>query len=219
MNLDYWEEQIKATTAIAAHLAVPVEENGFTLAATPPSRAIAPGGVATFTIGVQPTGGFTATVNLVAASPSPSLTLDLFPAAVVPPGQATLTITDTHTEMLVPSLWYTVPITATASDITQTMSVGLLVEGARVYLPIVLRERLLNGAGSFGDRRREIRVNIENREDEFNPYCHTPGDTIAHMNLDYWEEQIKATIAIAAYLAIPVIEKVRVYLTVIMKAH
>mgnify|MGYP000868246380 FL=1 len=26
MNLDYWLEQVKATTAIAAHLAVPVEQ-------------------------------------------------------------------------------------------------------------------------------------------------------------------------------------------------
>jgi len=25
MNLDYWLEQVKATTAIAAHLAIPVE--------------------------------------------------------------------------------------------------------------------------------------------------------------------------------------------------
>lgn len=153
MNLAYWEEQIKATIASAAHLAVPVEY-GFTLATTPPSRAIAPGGVATFTIEVQPTGGFTATVNLVAASPSPSLTLDLFPAAVVPPGQATLTLTDTHTEMLVPGLWYTVPITATSGEITQITSVNFLVGGVRVYLPVVLQERLLNGAGSFANMRR-----------------------------------------------------------------
>jgi hypothetical protein len=142
MNLDYWEEQIKATLVTAAHLAVPVE---FTLAATPPGRAISPGGVATFTIEVQPTGGFTATVNLVADSPSPSLMLDLFPAAVVPPGQATLTLTDTHTTKLVPGLWYTVPITATARGITQTTSVRLLVGGVRFYLPIVLRERLVTG--------------------------------------------------------------------------
>jgi hypothetical protein len=141
MNLDYWEEQIKATLVTAAHLAVPVDY-AFTLDATPPSRVIAPGGVATFTIEVQPSGSFTATVNLVAASPSPSLTLDLFPAAIVPPGHATLTITDTHTETLLSSLWYTVPITATAGDITQTTSVGLLVAEAQIYLPIVLRERL-----------------------------------------------------------------------------
>jgi hypothetical protein len=33
---------------------------------------------------------------------------------------------------------------------------------------------------------------------------HTPMDTISHMNVDYWLEQIKATTAIAAQLAIPI---------------
>ena len=37
-----------------------------------------------------------------------------------------------------------------------------------------------------------------------NPYNHTSQDTIAHMNLDYWLEQVKATTAIAAHLAVPV---------------
>lgn len=39
---------------------------------------------------------------------------------------------------------------------------------------------------------------------EKNPYYHTSGDNIEHMNLDYWMEQMKATTAIAAHLAIPV---------------
>ena len=37
-----------------------------------------------------------------------------------------------------------------------------------------------------------------------NPYYHQPGDSVAHMNLDYWLEQMKATAAIAAHLAVPV---------------
>jgi hypothetical protein len=61
-------------------------------------------------------------------------------------------------------------------------------------------------------------LQIENREDEYNPYYHSPQDTITHMNLDYWEEQIKATIATAAHLAVPVTAKSRVYLPVILKA-
>jgi hypothetical protein len=157
MNLDYWEEQIKATLVTAAHLAVPVEY-GFTLTATPPSRAIAPGGVTTFTIEVQPTGSSTATVDLFAASPSPSLTLDLIPATVDPPGQATLTLTDTHTETLVPGLWYTVPITATGDGIVQTMSVSLLVGGVRVYLPIVLREFPFTKESYLGPESRTMDI-------------------------------------------------------------
>ena len=40
------------------------------------------------------------------------------------------------------------------------------------------------------------------------------------MNLDYWVEQIKATTAIAAHLAVPVtVERIKVYLPVIMKAY
>jgi hypothetical protein len=111
---------------------------GFTLSPTPPSRAIAPGGIVTYTIGVQPIGGFTATVTLTASSPSPSLTLSLTPTSVTPPAQATLALTDTHTGTLLPGLWYTIPITATGG-VTQTTSVGLLVGGARVYLPLIVR--------------------------------------------------------------------------------
>jgi parallel beta-helix repeat protein len=114
---------------------------GFTLIPAPPSRAIAPGAVATYTIRVQPIGGFTHTVTLIAASPSPSLTLSLTTTTVAQSSQATLTITDTHTgTTLLPGLWYTIPITATGGGLTQTTSVGLLVGGARVYLPAILRD-------------------------------------------------------------------------------
>ena len=129
---------------------------GFTLTAAPPSRAVNLGSVATYTLSVQPLGGFTATVSLLAASPSPSLTLSLAPTAVISRGQATLTVTDTHPSTgsgqapstgsgqapctaLLPGLWYTIPITGTGGGVTQTTRVGLLVGGARVYLPLVLR--------------------------------------------------------------------------------
>jgi hypothetical protein len=146
MNLDYWEEQIKATLVTAAYLAVPLEESDFTLSATPAMRAIAAGGVATYTISMEPVGGFTASVDLDAASPSPELTLNLVPGAVDPPGQATLTLTDTHTGTMLPSQWYTVPITATGGGITQTVSIGLFIAGVRVYMPIIVQRRLLDRA-------------------------------------------------------------------------
>jgi hypothetical protein len=103
-------------------------------------RITAPGGVATYTLGVQSIGGFTATVTLVAASPSPSLTVYLNPAALTPPGQATLSITDSHPgPTLLPGVWYTVPITASGGSITQSTGVRLLVGGARIRLPILLK--------------------------------------------------------------------------------
>jgi hypothetical protein len=112
--------------------------SGFTLTAAPSSRAIDPGGVATYTLTVQPVGDFAATVDLVATSPSASLNLDLHPTTLTPPQQATLTVTDTGSTP--PDRWYTLPITATGGGFVQTASVRLLVGGSRVYLPTVLRD-------------------------------------------------------------------------------
>lgn len=53
-----------------------------------------------------------------------------------------------------------------------------------------------------------------------NPYNHTSQDSIAHMSLDYWLEQVKATTAIAARLAVPVaVERPWIYLPVIYKPY
>jgi hypothetical protein len=113
---------------------------GFTLSAVPTAQAIVPGSVAAYTVEVQPVGHFTHTVNLIAASPSPSLTLSLAPSALTPPGQATLTLTDTHSgSTLVPGLWYTLPTTGTGGGITQMASVDLLVGGVRTYLPLITK--------------------------------------------------------------------------------
>jgi hypothetical protein len=64
-------------------------------------------------------------------------------------------------------------------------------------------------------------LQIEDMENEFNPYYHSPEDSIAHMNLDYWTEQIKATVAIIAHLAVPVTVEggTFCYLPMVMKAY
>jgi hypothetical protein len=115
------------------------EGAGFFLAVTPPRQGIDPGGVAVYDVKVQPIGSFSDAVTLVTASPSPSLTLVLTPTVLAPPGQATLTVTDTHGETLVPGLSYTVYITGTGGGITQRASAGLLVGGTRLYLPLILK--------------------------------------------------------------------------------
>jgi hypothetical protein len=48
-------------------------------------------------------------------------------------------------------------------------------------------------------------LQIQDFDGEHNPYNHTSEDSIAHMNLDYWLEQVEATIAIAARMAVPVV--------------
>jgi len=111
---------------------------GFDLAASPGLRAVAPGGVVTYTVSVAAMGTFTASVSLTTASPATNLGLSLDPSAVSPPGEATLTITDTDSGP-VPGQWYTVPITGTGDGITETTSVELLVGGGVTFLPLGMR--------------------------------------------------------------------------------
>jgi len=113
----------------------------FTLSIIPSAKTIKPGGVATYTIQIQPTGGFTSTIALT-ASTSPSLTLNLSPTTITSTEKATLTLTHIYTSagsILLPGLRYTTIITAAGDDITDTDSVYLLVGGTRVYLPLVLK--------------------------------------------------------------------------------
>jgi hypothetical protein len=48
-------------------------------------------------------------------------------------------------------------------------------------------------------------VQIESLNQEGNPYNHSAEDTVAHLDLDYWVEHIRATVAIAAHLLMPVL--------------
>jgi hypothetical protein len=119
---------------------IPETTPSFSLTTDPASQAIDPGGIATYVISVEPSGGFTGTVYLDASSPSLDLDMDLSPDLVIPPGQVTLTVTDSHPgPTLLPGQWYNVPVTAT-NGVTQTTRVGLLVGGVRLYLPMVLRD-------------------------------------------------------------------------------
>ena len=119
--------------------AVEAQGFGFQLSASPPARAVEPGGAGAFAVSVLALGEFSETVNLLTASPSPSLTVGLTPTALTPTGGATLHFTSTHSAPLLPGLWFTVPITATGGGMTATVSVGVLVGGTRLYLPLIGR--------------------------------------------------------------------------------
>jgi len=108
---------------------------GFTLNAVPSARAIMPGEATTFAVNVQPIGSFTATVALTTTRPSPDLIINLAPLAIAPPGTATLIVTGSAS--ISTPTWFTIPVTATSSGVTQTLGVNLLVGGVRVYLPII----------------------------------------------------------------------------------
>ena len=107
---------------------------------TPAFQAIQPGEVASYTINVHDAGVFSSTVNLLTASPSASLTLDILPNNVTPPGQATLWVTDTHAPGDVAGgVQFTLPVTGTAGGQTRSAGVELLVGGQQVYLPSLLK--------------------------------------------------------------------------------
>jgi hypothetical protein len=108
---------------------------GFTLNAVPSVRAILPGEATSFTVNVQPIGSFTSTVALTATNPSANLIINLAPLSITPPGAAALIVTSSAS--ISTSTWFTIPVTATSSGITQTIGVNLLVGGVRIYLPIV----------------------------------------------------------------------------------
>lgn len=113
-------------------------EAGFAVKTIPSAQGIEPGGVARYTLGLDPP-DLPFSVALTTASPSSYLTVDLRPTTVTSRSQAILTITDSHTGSLVPGRWYTVPITGVGGGLTQTISVGLIVGGARTYLPVTTR--------------------------------------------------------------------------------
>ncbi|HDQ70520.1 MAG TPA: hypothetical protein ENN19_00285 [Chloroflexi bacterium] len=114
-------------------------ESGFELVTTPPARAIPPGGAAHYQISVDPPDA-PYTVALTVTMPSPYLNAALSAPAIVPGEALTLTLNDTHTgTSLLPGLVYTIPITGTGNGYGQHANVRLLVGGARVYLPLIVR--------------------------------------------------------------------------------
>jgi hypothetical protein len=91
---------------------------------------------------------------------------------------------------------------APSMAVTQLMS-----ETIRTY-QLDLTPRLIAArAGDDGPFRAAgiaTGTQVEDFQGEPNRYYHNPEDTIDNMNLDYWLEQIRATMAIAADLAVPI---------------
>jgi hypothetical protein len=114
------------------------EGYGFTINANPQIRAIDLGGTAVYVLDLQPVGGFSGTVMLSASPPSLSQTLIIDPENIELPGQATLTVMDHHTN-LENGLWYSIPVNGEVGEVIQQISIGLLVGGPSVYLPVVNR--------------------------------------------------------------------------------
>ena len=110
----------------------------FTVSANPIGRAIDAGEVATYQLRFEKSAAFNSVITVTASSPSPSLTLKLSSASVTPPMTITLTITDAHPVDAAPVI-YSIPITTTGGSVTHYASVSVLINGLKVYLPLVRR--------------------------------------------------------------------------------
>jgi hypothetical protein len=109
--------------------------------ATPATRAIQPGDTTHFTLSLYPT-SFPDSLALAVSNASPYLTIALGSAVLNPGETVTLTVTDNHdpgTELM-PGLFYDITLAATHGAATQYTDVHLLVGGARVYLPLVVKQ-------------------------------------------------------------------------------
>ena len=110
----------------------------FTVSANPIGRAIDAGDVAAYQLRFEKSAAFNSVITVTASSPSPSLTLKLSSASVTPPMTITLTITDAHPVDAAPVI-YSIPITTTGGSVTHYASVSVLINGLKVYLPLVRR--------------------------------------------------------------------------------
>ena len=80
----------------------------------------------------------------VLATPGPS------PSPILAPSTTeTLTVADGHFGTIIPALTYTLPFSATGGGFTETTSVRLFVGGARIYLPIILRNSYIGSASAL----------------------------------------------------------------------
>lgn len=114
--------------------------SSFTLAAKPSTQAIARGGNASYQITLGKEGNFNSLVTLGTSAPPAGLAVQLTPGSLTPPGNATLTLSDTSAPgPAIPGTWRSVTITATGGGKTRTVTVQLLVGGARVAVPVARR--------------------------------------------------------------------------------
>jgi hypothetical protein len=115
------------------------EAQGFRLDVEPVFRHIGPGESASYTLKVQPDGAGEP-VQLAVGSVPVGFVLDLSSTTIPIPGEASLTLTSTHTTLLFPGLFVRLPVTATSGAFFHTTTVQLLVGGVRFFLPVFVKE-------------------------------------------------------------------------------
>ncbi|HYF61481.1 MAG TPA: VCBS repeat-containing protein [Herpetosiphonaceae bacterium] len=106
------------------------------LGAVPSVRRISHGGTASYTLKL--TGNLPGTTTFSATVPA-GLNWNLTPSTSSVPGQATLTLTDTHAQSQAPGRWYSVTVKATNGPTVKSIVINLLVDGTPVSIPRIQR--------------------------------------------------------------------------------
>ncbi|MBB5868687.1 hypothetical protein F4553_002066 [Allocatelliglobosispora scoriae] len=101
--------------------------NDFSIAASPASGSVAPGGSVTSTISTALTNGSAQTVNLAASGLPAGATATFAPSSVTSGGSSTLTLATTAST---PAGTYAITITGTGTGATRTVTYSLTVTGA-----------------------------------------------------------------------------------------
>lgn len=109
------------------------------LEANPSSRAIFPGGAATYQIQILSSDTINQPLNLVATESYPDISVSLSQPTILPGQTVMLTVTDSRSGTLSPGVWHTISLTGTNSNLSLETEVTLLVGGERVFLPVTLR--------------------------------------------------------------------------------
>ncbi len=110
---------------------------GFTLSVSPTAQTVAPGQTALYAVSLS--GAFSGTVSLTVSAAS-GFTPTLQSNALPVPGKSVLSVTNAFTgPTLIPGVVYRPVITAVGGAYTRVVTPTLLVGGARVYLPLIVR--------------------------------------------------------------------------------
>ncbi len=127
----------KLTATLENEIGVP-QSYGFILTVSPETKMVEEGGSAQYTIDIQPTGGFNASVQLSTGSVPSSLSAAFNKTTLTPPGAATLTITDLQPGTSAGTVQI-IAITANGDGIVKNTNVTFIVSAQQVYLPLVMR--------------------------------------------------------------------------------
>ena len=111
-------------------------EGGFGLAVEPALQTIQSGGTAAYGVRVESVGEFASAVTLEVESSHPCLAVSLDRSRVTEDTWLNLTVTDAGCAR---GQFYQVDLTAHGGGFTRRASVGLLLDGSQIYLPLILR--------------------------------------------------------------------------------